>query len=54
MKFDTIKKLGEFLDKNTKGKVNWVTALPVYQHIYNTTKHKCLGGWLTFPLTITL
>ena len=40
MKYDVLKDYGEFLEK---GKLDWVTALPVYQHIYNTTKHKCLG-----------
>ena len=41
MKFDVLDEFGSFLHKNES--FNWVTALPVYQHLYNTTYHKSLG-----------
>ena len=43
MKFDVLEGFSDFLDKNVKGRFDWVTALPVYQHLYNSTFHKCLG-----------
>ena len=43
MKFDILEEFGSFLDKNVQGKFDWVTALPVYQHLYNSTYHKSLG-----------
>ena len=43
MKFDMLKEFGSFLEKQVQDKFNWVTALPVYQHLYNTTHHKSLG-----------
>ena len=43
MKFDVLKEFGDFLDNNVEGEFDWVTALPVYQHLYNTTLHKSLG-----------
>ena len=44
MNFDILKDFGFFLDKNVRGDFDWVTALPVYQHIYNTTHHRTLGN----------
>ena len=43
MKFDILEEFGSFLDKNVQWKFDWVTALPVYQHLYNSTYHKSLG-----------
>ena len=43
MKFDILKEFDSFLVKNVQDKFDWVTALPVYQHLYNTTYHKSLG-----------
>ena len=44
MKFDLVEEFGAFLDNNVKGKFDWVTSLPVYQDLYNTTHHKSLGN----------
>ena len=46
MKFDVLEGFSDFLDKNVKGRFDWVTALPVNQHLYNSTFHKCLGKTL--------
>ena len=43
MKFDVLEGFSDFLAKNMKGRFDWVTALPVYQHLYNSTFHKPLG-----------
>ena len=43
MMFDMLKEFDSFLEKHVQDNFDWVTALPVYQHIYNTTHHKSLG-----------
>ena len=48
MTFDMLKEFDSFLKQNVQEKFDWVTALPVYQHIYNTTYHKSLGNQLHF------
>ena len=44
MKFDILEKFNTFVKAKTEEGFDWVTALPVYQHIYNTTHHKSLGN----------
>ena len=34
MTFDMLKEFDSFLKQNVQEKFDWVTALPVYQHIY--------------------
>ena len=43
MKFDLLNVFGSFLDSNVQETLDWVTGLPVYQDLYNTTYHKSLG-----------
>ena len=43
MRFDFMEEFGSFLDNNVPTQFDWVSALPVYQHLYNTTHHKSLG-----------
>ena len=40
MKFDVLKDLSDFIESS---ELDWVTALPAYQHLYNTTYHKSIG-----------
>ena len=48
MTFDMLKEFDSSLKQNVQEKFDWDTALPVYQHIYNTTYHKSLGNQLHF------
>ena len=43
LKYDILQDISSFLDNTVKVEFDWVTALPVYQHAYNTTYHKALG-----------
>ena len=40
MKFDVLKDLSDFIENS---ELDWVTSLPAYQHLYNTTYHKSIG-----------
>ena len=50
MKFDILKQFGSFLDKNVRGDFDWVTALLVYKHVYNTTHHRSQGNKISIVM----
>ena len=44
----------DFMERTVKGDFDWITALPVYQHLYNTTLHTSLGELLLNYFRTTL
>ena len=45
LKFDIIGEIDDFMKNHNKSKEHdWVTALPIYQHLYNSTIHKSVGA----------
>ena len=49
MTFDMLKEFDSFLKQNVQEKFDWVTALPVYQHIY--IQHYCIINPLVINYT---
>ena len=43
MKFDVMGDMDDFMKNNSETELDWVTALPVYQHLYNSTAQKSIG-----------
>ena len=41
--YDLLGGLEDFMSNRLKDKFDWVTSLPMYQHIDNTTVHSALG-----------
>ena len=44
--YDLLDGFEEFMTNRVKERFDWVTALPIYQHLYNTTFHSALGKLL--------
>ena len=42
--YDLMDGFEQFMSNQVRKNFDWVTALPVYQHIYNTTVHSALGN----------
>jgi hypothetical protein len=47
--YDVLGGFDEFMNNKTKLNFDWMTALPIYQHLYNTTVHSALGKLLSSP-----
>ena len=41
--YDVMGGFNDFINNQLKQNFDWVTALPMYQHLYNTTVHSALG-----------
>ena len=51
LKYDLMDGFEHFMSNQVKENFDWVTALPVYQHIYNTTVHPAIGK-LSVPASL--
>ena len=50
MAYDVIGGFDDFMNNQPKDTFDWVTGLPIYQHLYNTTIHTSLGKFKLFCL----